>query len=137
MTADAMKKLLLALFSGSLLLVSAAFANTQYTKISHDELKQAVAQKAAFVIDVNGSASYKNGHIPGAIDFTANKDSLAALLPKDKDALIVAYCGNEKCGAYKRAADVAASLGYTNVRHYSPGLQGWKDAGEKLNKKKS
>ncbi|MEZ5434844.1 MAG: hypothetical protein R3F31_27505 [Verrucomicrobiales bacterium] len=33
------------------------------------------------MIDVNGSASYSKGHIPGAIDFRANKEKLATLLP--------------------------------------------------------
>ena len=95
-------------------------------EISHDELKAAIAKGKVFLVDVNGTESFNGGHIPGAIDYIANKDKFAALLPKDKSALIVAYCGNEKCGVYKKAADAAVALGYTNVKHYAPGIAGWK-----------
>jgi len=127
-----MKKTLLALIVSSLVAVS-AFAG-KYPGISHDELKQAVATNAATIIDVNGSDSYKAGHIPGAIDFAAVGKDLASVLPADKNALIVAYCGSPSCGAYARAAEAAVKLGYTNVKHYSGGISGWKEAGEATEK---
>ena len=108
-----------------------AFAADKFPDITHDELKQAIAEKKVTLIDVNGSDSYKAGHIPGAMDFIATKDQLAAKLPTDKSALVVAYCGNEQCGAYAAAAKAAKELGYTNVKHYSKGIAGWKASGEK------
>ena len=96
--------------------------------ISQAELTQAIADKSVTVIDVNGTDSYKSGHIPTAIDFAAVEDFKAAL-PADKNALVVAYCGSEYCGAYKKAATAAMKLGYTNVKHFSPGLKGWKASG--------
>ncbi len=69
---------------------------------------------------MNGSESYAKGHIRGAIDFTANEDKLAANLPKNKEALVVAYCGNERCKAYMQAAIKA--IGCTNVKHCSKGI---------------
>ena len=62
---------------------------------------------------------------------TAMED-LAKSLPADKAALVVAYCGSEKCSAYKAGVDAATKLGYTNVKHFSGGLAGWTKAGEKL-----
>jgi rhodanese-related sulfurtransferase len=105
----------------------------EYPGISHDDLKKAIEEKKVTLIDVNGSDSYKQGHIPGAIDFTATKD-LATKLPKDKDALVVAYCGNENCTAYAAGAKAAQNLGYTNVKHYKNGIAGWKAKGEKTEK---
>ena len=64
----------------------------------------------------------------------ANKTDLAAKRPADKGALVVAYCGSEHCSAYARAAEAAQTLGYTNVQHFKPGLAGWKEAGEPLEK---
>lgn len=122
-----MKKFL-ALAAAAVVAVS-AYAG-EFPDISITELKTVIANKKATIIDVNGSDSYKSGHIPGAIDFTATKD-LAAALPKDKNALIVAYCGGPKCSAYKQAATAAEKLGYKNVKHLSAGISGWKDAGEK------
>ena len=109
-------------------------ASSQFADISHKELQSALEKKAVTVIDVNGTESFKEGRIPGAIDFEANEAKLASLLPKDKSALVVAYCRNEYCNAYKAAASVAQSLGYTNVKHYSPGIDGWKKSGAKVEK---
>ena len=100
--------------------------------ISHDDLMAAVKEKKAIIIDVNGSDSYKAGHIPGAHDWQVVKGDLAKHLPADKATLIVAYCGNEKCGAYKKAAEAAMALGYTNVKHYSKGIAGYKSSGAPL-----
>ena len=95
------------------------------------DLKQAIADQAVTLLDCNGSKNYANGHIPGAIDFEGAKDNLAKRLPADKAALVVAYCGGPKCLAYKAGAEAAAKLGYTNMKHFSGGISGWKDAGEK------
>lgn len=108
----------------------------EFPDISVDELKTAIEAKKAVVLDVNGSASYKAGHIPGAIDFRAQKAELAKLLPSDKSALVVAYCGGPTCNAYSAAAKAAKELGYTNVKHLSAGISGWKTAGAPLEKAK-
>ena len=128
-----MKKLIVTLAFCAAALVALA-ASDNYADISHPELKAALAAKGATIIDVNGSASYAQGHIPGAMDFDAIKASLARHLPADKDALIVAYCGGPKCTAYRQAYDDAVALGYRNVKHYSGGLSGWEEKGEKLAK---
>jgi rhodanese-related sulfurtransferase len=104
-----------------------------YPDISIKELKTAMASKSVTLLDANGSDSYKEGHIPGAIDFTSTKE-LAKVLPKDKGALIVAYCGGPQCQAYQSAAKAAEKLGYKNVKHLAAGISGWHDAGEKMEK---
>jgi rhodanese-related sulfurtransferase len=127
-----MKKLALTLGAVALLAIN-AFAGS-FPDISLNDLKKAISDKDVTILDVNGSKSYAEGHIPGAIDYTASKEDLAAKLPSDKGALVVAYCGSEKCGAYAKAAQAAKDLGYTNVKHFAPGLKGWKEAGEPLQK---
>jgi rhodanese-related sulfurtransferase len=104
-------------------------AKAEFPDITKAELDQAIAAKTVTLIDCNGSGSYASGRIPGAIDFQAHKADLAAQLPAAKDALIVSYCGSPTCGAYKSGAMAAAALGYTNIRHYSDGISGWKAAG--------
>ena len=114
-----------------------ARAADEYQKppeISIDDLKKAIEDKAVTVIDVNGTDSYKDGHIPTAIDFEAKADKLKDSLPKEKDALIVAYCGGPQCMAYRSAVKAAVALGYTNVKHLPAGISGWKSAGEKTEK---
>ncbi|MEM7146587.1 MAG: rhodanese-like domain-containing protein [Verrucomicrobiota bacterium] len=102
----------------------------EYADISLTELKDAIGKKEVVVLDVNGTTTYAKNHIPSAIDFRANKDKLAEMLPENKETLIVAYCGGPSCSAYKAAADAAKGLGYTNVKHFSGGIKGWLDAGE-------
>ncbi|MCB1279243.1 rhodanese-like domain-containing protein [Prosthecobacter sp.] len=125
-----MKKLIALVFA---LVATAGFA-AEFPDISIADLKQAIADKKVTVIDVNGAASYANGHVPGAINFATQKDSLASVLPSDKGALVVAYCGGPQCSAYKAAANAASQLGYTNVKHLSAGISGWKAAKEPLEK---
>lgn len=109
-------------------------ASSKVPAISHADLSAAIAAKSVTILDVNGTRSFKEARIPGALDYAAQKAQLAALLPKDKNALVVAYCGNERCSAYLSAATAAQQLGYTNVRHYAPGIDGWKQSGSKLDR---
>ena len=113
---------------------TALFAG-EYPDISIKALQKAIADGKVAVIDVNGAKSYEKGHIPNAIHFSSSKNKLSKLLPKDKNTLVVAYCGSSSCGAYKRGADEAAKLGYKNVKHLSAGISGWKRAGGELAKK--
>ena len=122
-----MKKILALAVVG---LLAAVVYAAEYPNIEIKELKSAMAAKTVTLIDVNGTESWQKGHIPGAIDFEASKDKLASLLPKDKGALVVAYCGGPLCGAYQAAAKAAEKLGYTNVRHLTAGISGWRSAGE-------
>jgi rhodanese-related sulfurtransferase/copper chaperone CopZ len=125
-----MKKLLLTL-AAALIAFTGISRAEDYGDISIADLKKAIADNKVAVIDVNGSESWKAGHIPGAIDFAASKDKLAEALPKDKSTLVVAYCGGPSCAAYKAGAKAAVALGYTNVKHLKDGISGWKKAGEK------
>jgi rhodanese-related sulfurtransferase len=126
-----MKKILTLLATAVLAITAHA---GEYPDISITELKKAIADKKVTVIDVNGSESYQKGHIPTAIDFSAKKSELASELPKDKGALVVAYCGGPTCGAYAAAAKKASDLGYTNVKHLSAGISGWMQANEPTEK---
>ncbi len=105
-----------------------------FPDISIGDLKKEIASKKVTILDVNGSDSYAEGHVPGALDFYSVKKDLASKLPKEKDALIVAYCGGPSCSAYKQAAQAAKELGYTNVKHLSAGISGWKGAKETTEK---
>ena len=114
-----------------LLTALTALAGEKFPAISLVDLQKAIVEKRVTLLDANGPETYKAGHIPGALDFETAEADLAKKLPADKAALIVAYCSDEQCGAFAFAAEKARALGYTNVRHFAPGLLGWKKAGEK------
>jgi len=114
-------------------LATAAYA-AEFPDISIKDLKKAIEEKKVVLIDVNGTESWQNGHIPGAVNFETYEGKLASVLPKDKKALVVAYCGGPTCKAYQAAANAAKKLGYKNVKHLSAGISGWNKAGEKTDK---
>ena len=126
-----MKKLLTLLAA---VFCAASVQAGEFPDISVAELQTAIKEKKVTVLDVNGSDSFKKGRIPGAIDFRATKAEIAKNLPADKGALVVAYCGGPTCNAYAAAAKAAKELGYTNVKHLSAGISGWKAAGADLEK---
>jgi len=114
-------------------LALAAFAG-EYKEISVKDARALVDGKKAVFLDANGTESFKKGRIPGALDYQVVKSGLAASLPKDKNATIVAYCGGPKCRAYETAAKAASDLGYKNIRHLVAGISGWKEAGQPVEK---
>jgi len=117
----------------ALFLVATVYAG-EVQDITIPDLKAAIDAKKVTLLDANGTKSWKGGHIPGAIDFKANADKLASLLPADKSALVVAYCGGPRCMAYKSAVEAAQKLGYTNIKHLPAGISGWVKAGEQTDK---
>ena len=118
------------------LLMALTVQAAEHSDVTIPALKAAIAAKTVTLIDANGTDSWKKGHIPGAIDFAGSGAKLAEQLPKDKGALIVAYCGGPKCMAYKAAVAAAEKLGYTNVKHLPAGIHGWQEAGETMEKGK-
>lgn len=125
-------KRIIALLATALVAVSAA-AN-EFPDLTVAEVKAIAAAKSAVILDVNGTESWQKGRVPGALDYAAVKGNLGSVLPRDKNALIIAYCGGPKCKAYQNAAKAAAKLGYTNIKHMSAGISGWQKAGEKTEK---
>lgn len=101
----------------------------EFPEISPPELTAAIAGQTVTILDANGTGSYRTGHLPGAVDFAAHAHQLPAVLPADHRALVVVYCANRYCSHYLAAARAAAALGYTNVRHFAPGIAGWRAAG--------
>jgi rhodanese-related sulfurtransferase len=49
-----------------------------------------------------------------------------------KDAPIVTYCGGPQCPQSREAPETLTALGFTDVRVYTDGLQGWKTAGHEV-----
>lgn len=126
----------------SLIVSSAAFAakpvhtaekcdnDAHYPEITKAELKELTVQaekNEAAIIDVNSKDTFTaENSVTNSFNYAAHKADFAKMLPANKDAPIVAYCGGPKCQAWKKAAKEACKLGYTNVKHYKDGLQGWK-----------
>ena len=85
---------------------------------------------------------HPGGHIPGAInlpidlwgdgDGPVNDGKAFTDIVTNKDAKVVIYCGNSKCGKSLTGVKVAVELGYSNVFRYQGGWQEWQDEGNEL-----
>jgi rhodanese-related sulfurtransferase len=85
-------------------------------------------KQVGLVIDARPKKKkYDKGHIPGALSLpTSRFDKMKGLLPADKNALIVFYCGGLKCALSHKAAYKAQAMGYKNVKVFAKGYPGWK-----------
>ena len=112
-----------------------------YKIVSTEELKGWIDQKKdALIVDTMPyEDSYKKQHVPGAVQLEfpikelsslddKTKADLEKLLGKNKDRLIVFYCGFTKCGRSHNGAMWAVKLGYKNVYRYPGGITGWSEA---------
>ena len=102
--------------------------------ISREELKEKIDRKESFVlVESLAPAEYERGHLPGAINIPSSQigELSAALLP-DKSTEVVVYCAGLECHASENAASELEGFGYTKIRVYREGKQGWVDAGLEL-----
>jgi rhodanese-related sulfurtransferase len=82
------------------------------------------------LVETLGSRSYDHGHLPGAINLSANHvHRLAHQLLPDHHAEIVLYCASRECDAAGSVADALTALGYTNLFWYHGGKADWIAAG--------
>jgi len=70
---------------------------------------------------------YVKSHIPGAVSIPFSEfDKKINLLPENKNALLIYYCGGLKCKLSHKSAKKAKALGYTNVTVFAKGFPEWK-----------
>jgi rhodanese-related sulfurtransferase len=106
-----------------------------YTEISLSAAKKLLG-KATFV-DARPARKFKKGTIGGSINIPdtkfmkkENQAKYLKLLPQDKNAPIIVYCGGYHCVKSHNVANILVKdYGYKNVKVMAAGLPGWKKAG--------
>ena len=96
-------------------------------RISVDDFKPLHAAAEVLIVDVRSEASFREGHIPGAINVPLAdiERRVSDLRKKVKSRLIVTYCS---CFAEHTAAEAASRLyaqGFVNVKALSGGYPEW------------
>jgi rhodanese-related sulfurtransferase len=98
--------------------------------ITLDELRRELEAGTVTVVETLGPAYFEDAHLPGAINIPHTEVArLAPELLPDKDAAIVTYCSNTACRNSEIAGNQLIAMGYSNVRKYAEGKQGWVEAG--------
>lgn len=113
----------------------------KYKVVATPELKKWIDEKKQMLIvdTMPFESSYKKQHVPGAVQMEfpipemekiddKTKADLQKLLGKDKNRLIVFYCGFTKCTRSHNGAMWAKKLGYKNVYRHPGGIKGWVEA---------
>lgn len=103
-------------------------------RISIDELKVLMEQKAVLVLDVREPGSFAKGRIPGAVNIDYTEILAKGAQFTGEKRTIVAYCAcaNEMTAA--RAAVDLAAKGIPGAKALKGGWDEWVSRGEKIEK---
>ena len=91
------------------------------------------------LVETLSPESYKQGHIPGAINFptkigesVGEIKKVAASKGLKKSDVIVTYCASYTCRGSTNAARLLLKAGFKNVLDFKASKKGWTDAGFEL-----
>jgi rhodanese-related sulfurtransferase len=118
----------------SLLVQAPPFDSFPVDTIGLNQFQQAVKDKSVLILDARASTYYDHGHVPRALnlsraDFANDYIRLRSILEPAKDKPIVVYCAGGACHDSKMVAQALTALGYSRVRIYPGGWDGWTAAG--------
>ena len=99
------------------------------------DVKEAIESFNIHMVDARGREKFAEGHIPSAVHIPFEEADRDTSLIQDEfiqqDDIIV-YCTGEGCDESHRLAELLRELGFTKVREYSEGMDGWEAAGERI-----
>lgn len=104
--------------------------------ISAEDLKRILTgADGTPVVNVLPTAEYERKHIPGTVNIPIESDEFVRRVEQrvnSKADAIVVYCMSASCDASERAAERLERAGFTNVKDYADGLDGWEQAGYRV-----
>ena len=99
----------------------------KYVDVTVPEAKNMVDTKAGLII-IDVSASYADGHLPGAINYYVGDGSLDAAIPSlDKDAEYLVYC--HFSSASRTGAQKLVDAGFKSVYRLKDNYGAWVEFG--------
>ena len=103
--------------------------------ITIEKLLEMQANNEKFkLVEVLPEDSYKDGHIPGAINIPLDKLEFLADKYLERMESIVVYCGSYSCQASTKATRKLLEMGYKHVLDFKAGKRWWQHAGLGLEK---
>jgi len=98
-----------------------------YVEIDTKMARVLFDKRDVLFIDARPWGKFVGSSIIGSMSVPDTKfDKLSKLMPIDKNAHIVTYCGGYKCNKSHNVAKKLMTLGYTNVKVYAAGFPEWK-----------
>ena len=103
--------------------------------ITIEQLLEMIENKDNFkLVEVLSEDSYKEGHIPGAINIPVDRLQKEASSKLEKTDTIVVYCASYHCNASTRAAEMLLNMGYKKTLDFKGSKKLWVDSGLELEK---
>ena len=100
-----------------------------------EQLLEMMENKDDFkLVEVLSEDSYKDGHIPGAINIPVDKLEKENGKKLKKTDTIVVYCASYHCPASTNATKILLKMGYNKVFDFKGSKKTWVDAGFELEK---
>lgn len=98
--------------------------------ISLEQFRAAVDDKSVLILDARAATYFNRGHVPRAMnlsrqDFAQDYMRMRPMLDAAKDKPIVVYCSGGACHDSKMVAQALTALGFSQVRIYPGGWDGW------------
>jgi len=122
--------LLSLLIGGTLLALQPPPKPTTFQEVEADAVNQAIAAKTPIIIDARSASSYKDGHIPSAINlpFEGWETAYPGVEASIKGKPLLIYCSGYSCEDSKNLAKVLAAKGYP-ITLYTRGWEEWEAGG--------
>ena len=109
-------------------------------EISTEELRDALANKSALVLDVRPAMEVATSHILGAQNvaqkpgtskalYVSDAAEIERLAGGDRNKAVILYCNGPFCGKSKRVSDELLAAGFKNVKRYQLGIPVWRALG--------
>ena len=86
------------------------------------------------LVEVLSQDSFKQGHLPGAINIPVDRLKNEAPKKLKKGDTIIVYCASYSCHASTNAAIMLMKMGYKKVLDFKGSKKAWADAGLELEK---
>jgi len=115
-------------------------ASQKTPEVSTDELRRALANGSAVVLDARPHLEYAMSHVPGARNvapkagvsmsmYVSDVAEVERLVGGDKTKSLILYCNGPFCGKSKRLSEELLAAGFTSVRRYQLGIPVWRALG--------
>lgn len=108
-----------------------SLAQAQIKEVAAAEYAKNPAGKETKMLDVRTDWEYKEGHLPGALNFDFNADTFKDQIGKlDRKGHYVLYCFSG--GRSANALTQMRNMGFKNIIHVKDGYSGLQKAGVKM-----
>jgi rhodanese-related sulfurtransferase len=98
--------------------------------ITREELQAAIDDGSVTVLDALPAAPYGARHLPGSLNLAAEDlDGRLDEILDERSAPLVVYSTDSACTRGPELAERLEGLGFTDVRVYPDGIEGWVAAG--------